>query len=48
MDKEQCCGTCKWNAYDKQFKDFVCVNANSEHCADFITYEHKCEEWEGK
>lgn len=37
------CGTCKWNAYDKQFKDFVCVNAGSKYCADFITYKHKCE-----
>lgn len=47
MDKEKCCGTCKYHRQDDTFKeDWVCVNADSEYRADFTDYEHVCDEWE--
>ena len=42
-----CCGTCKYGHYDKM-QGYVCVNDESEYVADFVEYEHWCEEWESK
>lgn len=39
------CCTCKW--YSDPFVS-VCVNADSEHCADFVEPGETCEEWEEK
>lgn len=46
MDK-QCCGTCRYGHYDSM-QGYVCVNGNSEWCADFVEYDFGCEEWEDK
>ena len=42
-----CCGNCKYGHYDKM-QGYVCVNDESEYVADFVEYEHWCEEWESK
>ena len=40
----ECCGTCKYVHYDK-VQGYVCVNDESEYVADFVEYEHWCEDW---
>lgn len=41
------CGTCKWHKPDEVFpSDWVCVNADSENCADYTEYEDTCDHWE--
>lgn len=42
-----CCGTCKYGHYDKM-QGYVCVNDESEYVADFVSFEHWCEDWESK
>ena len=42
-----CCGTCKYGHYDKM-QGYVCVNDESEYIADFVEYEHWCEDWVSK
>lgn len=44
---KQCCGTCKYSSYDKM-QGCVCVNDESEYVADFVEYDHECDEWERK
>lgn len=44
MDK--CCGTCKYHLFEKVSFGFVCVNGDSEYCADWTDYNDSCEEWE--
>lgn len=46
-EKEQCCGTCQYGSYDKM-QGYVCVNADSEYCADFTEYGHVCDEYTEK
>lgn len=41
---EPSCGSCKWCAEPED----VCVNAQSEHVADFVWDERGCKEWEKK
>lgn len=43
---DRCCGTCKWHEYDDISGDFVCVNGDSDCCADWTDYSDSCEEWE--
>ena len=45
--QKECCGTCKYGNYDKM-DGYVCVNADSEYVADFVEYEHCCDEYEEK
>ncbi len=40
-----CCGTCKYGHYD-EMQGYVCVNDESEYVADFVEFEHWCEEHE--
>lgn len=47
QDTKQCCGTCKYGSYDKT-DGYVCVNGDSEYVADFVEYDHSCENWEEK
>lgn len=47
MENRKCCGTCRYGSYDKM-QGYVCVNDDSEYCADFTEYDHVCDEWEGK
>ena len=44
---ERCCGTCKYSTYDK-VQGYVCVNDESEYVADFVEFDHVCDDWEGK
>lgn len=39
----KCCGNCMWLSDD--FTS-VCVNDDSENCADFVGFEDCCEKWE--
>ena len=48
-DEEKICGTCKWHRPDDTFPcDWVCVNSDSDNCADYTEYEDTCDEWEGR
>ncbi len=42
----KCCGTCKWYCHEDISDGCVCVNSDSEFCADWTDYGHCCEEWE--
>ena len=43
----ECCGTCKWHVKDES-GDWICVNGESENCADWTEYTDSCEEWEAR
>ena len=45
---KQCCGTCKWHSFEIISDDYICVNNDSDYCADWTGYDDSCEEWEGK
>lgn len=42
---DKTCENCHWRSDD--FAS-VCVNGESENCADFVSEDDGCEEWEGK
>ena len=42
--REGCCGTCKYGSYDKT-DGYVCVNDQSEYVADFVEFDHICDEY---
>ena len=42
-----CCGTYRYGSYDK-INGYVCVNDKSDYVADFVEYDHVCEEWKQK
>lgn len=42
-----CCGECKYTYYD-EMQGYVCTNDESEYIADFVEYDHWCEEFEEK
>lgn len=44
QDTKQCCGTCKYGSYDKT-DGYVCVNDQSEYVADFVEFDHSCDEY---
>ena len=46
MEKE-CCGNCVHSDYDSM-QGYVCCNDESEYLADFVEYNHCCEEYEEK
>ncbi len=39
------CGNCNYCA--ESGEDLVCVNPESEYCADYVSESHSCEDWEG-
>lgn len=45
MRETHCCGNCEYGSYDKM-QGYVCVNGDSEYFADFVEYDHTCEDWE--
>ena len=47
-DNQKCnkCLTCRYLEYDKLGRAHVCVNAESEHAADFVSVEDSCEHHE--
>ncbi len=40
------CSTCKWIQFDEYGLAWVCVNGDSEYCADFVDAEGSCNKWE--
>ena len=46
MNKEECCGNCKYHYYDREDEDWVCDCQNSEYYTDYTGYTDKCEEYE--
>ena len=42
------CATCKWHSHEDINDGWICVNHDSEHCADWTNDEDKCKAWEGK
>jgi hypothetical protein len=44
---KKCCGTCEYGTYDR-IDGYICVNDNSEYVADFVEYNHSCENWKEK
>lgn len=44
--KQEICGTCKWHEHENISDGWVCVNSDSEYCADYTEYNDTCEEWE--
>lgn len=44
---KKCCGTCQYGSYDK-IDGYVCVNDQSDYLADFVEYDHVCEDYEEK
>ena len=47
LDANSCCGTCEYSTYDK-VNGYVCSNEESDYVADFVEFNHVCDEWEGK
>lgn len=43
MDK--CCETCRYCEHEDIDDGHVCVNDESEYCADWVDPEHCCAEW---
>ena len=44
---EKICGTCGWHKRSDAWPDdWVCVNGDSEYCADWTSYTDSCSDWE--
>lgn len=48
MNKEECCGTCKYHKHESIDNGWVCVNPDSENLSDWTEYEDRCDFWEGR
>lgn len=48
MNDIEICGTCIYHQYEDVTDGWVCVNDQSEYCADWTDYNDSCECWEGK
>lgn len=44
--EQKCCGTCKYHQHEDIDDGWVCVNRDSENCADWTDYEDYCGYWE--
>lgn len=44
----KCCGTCKYNGYDRENKSFICDNPDGEYFGCDTGYSDKCPDWEEK
>lgn len=42
----KCCGNCKWHHHEDIDDGYICVNADSECCADWTEHSYCCSEWE--
>lgn len=42
----ECCGTCKWHRHENTSQGWVCMNSESDYCADWTEYNDSCNEWE--
>ena len=45
---DQCCGRCKWNAFDRDKASFYCSNPDSEYGGCYMEYQDSCDEYEVK
>lgn len=41
------CETCKYHKHEDISDGYICVNLNSDNCADWTEHESCCDEWEG-
>lgn len=49
FERTQCrykSGNCKYHQYEKESKEWVCCNGESEDCADWTEYNDTCEDFE--
>lgn len=46
MDRK--CENCRYYEHEDIDDGYVCVNLESEYCADWVEPEHCCEEWSEK
>lgn len=44
---EKICMDCKYCAFD-EMGDSICVNSDSENCADWVGFDDTCGEWEAQ
>ena len=44
---ERNCGSCKYGHYDDE-EGYMCANSDSEYVADYVEFEHWCEDFEEK
>lgn len=44
---QRTCGFCLYSSFD-EFGDMVCVNGDSEYCADYIDDKHTCVDYTHK
>ena len=47
-EKEKICGMCDWHSHENISDGWVCVNNDSDYCADWTEYNHVCDEWEAR
>ena len=47
VNNTKCCVTCRW-CYRDNLNDTICVNSDSEMCADWVESYYVCRHWEGK
>ena len=46
MANKECCGTCKWHQHENIDDGWVCVNSDSDYCADWTDYNDYCMDYE--
>lgn len=46
MTADKCCETCKYHYHEDIDNGCICVNDQSEYCADWTEHSDSCEEWE--
>lgn len=47
-NEKQCCGNCKYAACSRENDGYVCENMDSYYLADYVEYDHRCEEWRNR
>ena len=45
---EKICKNCEYHKYEDIDRGFICVNADSDRCADWTASNYSCECWERK
>lgn len=48
MRDSEACGTCRYHQHESIDDGWVCVNDESDNCADWTEYNDSCEMWEGR
>lgn len=43
---KECCGNCKYHAFESIDSGYVCVNADSDYCSDWTEFNDACEDFE--